>query len=381
MIDIDSMIVELKPEEFPGIQHLFPDVHLRLMIDGMVAGNSPARVWTDDAGRPRSAYIWDNRYCHYLAGSDRNETFNGSVARLLEEEIKPEVLSQGRRIYKVYYTPSSWEKIAVRILDEVLPIRAKRCLYRFEKQSVPGSAYETPPGFLLAPIDGKLLADRTLGNVEDVTSEINSCWSSIEAFLENGFGFCVRNREEIACWCTAEYVSEGKCGIGVETVEGYRKRGFASLATSALVEHCIESGIAAHWDCWADNVPSVKTAESLTFTKIMDYNALLGSFDEFEGLIIRANDLYRRGEYRESARAHEKALRIVGQEAEPYFFYNAACALAKAGETERALMNLEIAVKRGWKDLQRLESSETLEPLRGSGRWRRLIASLEAQNA
>jgi hypothetical protein len=164
----------------------------------------------------------------------------------------------------------------------------------------------------------------------------------------------------------------------VETVEKYRRRGFAVLATSAFVERCLESGVVSHWDCWADNLPSVKTAERVGFTKIYDHTVLLGSLDEFEGLITRANDQYRQGEYRESAQSHEKALRMAGKGVEPYFYFNAACAWAMAGESERAIDKLELAVENGWKDLERLEVSEALESLRGHQRWKKLVAKLEA---
>jgi hypothetical protein len=376
MVEIGTMAVQMEKEGYLRVRALFPEVHLRLMIDGVVAGNSPARVWANESAEPDSVFIWDEAHCYYLAGSDGDEAFNSSVERLLQEEIKPQALSGERRIYKVYCASSSWEKKAMRILGGVPPIRAKRRLYRYKKQTRPSSPYEIPPGFTIAPIDRKLLEKSTLGNVDDVASEIESCWSSMEQFLKSGFGVCVRNEEEIGCWCTAEYVSEGKCGIGVETVEKLRKRGFAALATQVFVEHCLKNDISAHWDCWAGNLPSVKTAERVGFTKVCDYAVLLGSLDDFEGLIIRANDLYRKGEYRKSAQTHEEALLTVGKGVEPYFYFNAACAWAKAGEDERAIDELELAVKNGWEDLERLRVSEALESLRGHHRWRKLLAKL-----
>lgn len=99
-------------------------------------------------------------------------------------------------------------------------------------------------------------------------------------FRRAGFGFCAHDAGTIMCWCTAEYVSEGRCGIGIETVPAYQGRGFAALTASAFVEHCAGLGVVSHWDSWSGNLASVAVAEKLGFRKIETYHVFVGSFGE-----------------------------------------------------------------------------------------------------
>lgn len=377
VIVIVQMLVELERGEFSSIRLLFEGPHLGLVVDAMVEGNSPARIWVSDREEPKSAYVWDKAHGHYLAGDDSDEAFDGSLTDLFANVIVPEALCRGRGIYKLHYTSRKWREKAPRIIPGVAPIKAERCLYRYDRTAINSLKEMLPPGFTVRPIDERILKESGLRNTDQVRAEVRTCWDSVRHFVEKGFGFCVTSEEEIVCWCTAEYVSSGKCGIGVETVEKHRTRGFATLATKNFVQHCLEKGITPHWDCWTDNVPSVKVAEKIGFNRIADYAVLFGSFDEFECLLIRADHQYRTGEYRESAQSHERAL-IAGEERiQAYHFYNAACAWAKAGESEAAFGNLERAIEKGWSDTKRLRESAALRSLRGSERWKKLVAKVD----
>ena len=99
------------------------------------------------------------------------------------------------------------------------------------------------------------------------------------AVRAGGFGFCAMDGETIAGWCTAEYVSEGQCGIGIETIEAYQGRGVATALAGAFVDQCGERGITAHWDSWAANTPSVKVAARVGFTRVEEYAVYLGRWE------------------------------------------------------------------------------------------------------
>jgi RimJ/RimL family protein N-acetyltransferase len=73
------------------------------------------------------------------------------------------------------------------------------------------------------------------------------------------------------CWCIAEYVSDGRCGMGIETIPQYQNRGLATLAARAVAAECDARNITAHWDSWKDNHPSVRVAEKLGFELVGDY--------------------------------------------------------------------------------------------------------------
>jgi GNAT superfamily N-acetyltransferase len=53
--------------------------------------------------------------------------------------------------------------------------------------------------------------------------------------------------------------------IGVETAEGYRRRGYAKAAVSAVVQAYLQRGGEALYGCASDNVASIATARSVGF--------------------------------------------------------------------------------------------------------------------
>ena len=107
-------------------------------------------------------------------------------------------------------------------------------------------------------------------------------WGSVEAFLRGGFGYCIASEREIVCWCTAEHVSPGWCGVGIETISEYQRRGLATTAATAFLSHCVGNGIRMHWDCWADNAPSVRVAEKIGLDVVERYEVACGTIVDLQ---------------------------------------------------------------------------------------------------
>lgn len=273
------MIHTLARNEYHKARGLFEGPHLRLVIDAVSAGNSPGRVWVDDRAYPRTALMWDDAHCWYLAGATENAATIGELARLFAESLAPEAAARDARVFKVYYTAPAGERAIGEIFGNAALRKLERVFYTFERPQVPGWNERIPPGFNMRPIDAGMLRETTLKNLPDLRAEIESCWNSVGDFLENGFGYCLLHGDEIVCRCTAEYVSAGKCGIGIETAEGYRERGFATLTAAAFVEHCVARGVTAHWDAWKANLPSIAVAEKVGFRKTVEYAVYLGELD------------------------------------------------------------------------------------------------------
>lgn len=253
-------------DELPGrdlhrVRHLFEADHLALVIDAMVAGNSPATAWVDDGAMPRAVAIWDGAHSLYITGAaDRAGGFGAAVGRHIAA-AKPGLV-------KVSATEAAFGvAFAGHPLD-----RRERVFYRGDRPLIPDWRHRLPAGMRISSIGGELRQLGALGNFADVTGEIESCWPSMDDFLRAGFGFCAHDGEVVVCWCTAEYVSNGRCGIGIETIPAYRGRGVATLTASAFVEHCAARGVTPHWDSWLSNAPSVAVAEKIGFRKVETYS-------------------------------------------------------------------------------------------------------------
>ncbi len=121
---------------------------------------------------------------------------------------------------------------------------------------------------------------RPLRHFSALLDEVTSMWGSDQAFLARGFGFCAHDGTTIASWCTAEYVSPGRCGIGIETVQPFQGRGLATAVGAAFLRTCGSRSMVAHWDAWIDNVPSIAVAEKLGFSLLTSYAVGVTTFAE-----------------------------------------------------------------------------------------------------
>ena len=157
-------------------------------------------------------------------------------------------------------------------------IRRERVFYALDCFAKPDWRMSVPSGFSVRQIDADLLATDRLHGIEILRNEIQTGWHSVEDFLHTGFGYCLLRENEIVTWCTAEYVSAGKCGIGIETAVEHMRRGFATITASAFVEHAVAKGITPHWDSWKMNLPSVAVAHKVGFRLISEYAVFTGRF-------------------------------------------------------------------------------------------------------
>ncbi len=364
------MIQKLEESSFRKVLPLFKGPHLDLVMQAVLEGTSPGRIWVDDGENPRTAFMWNKAHCYYLVGDENNHEFNKSLEKIITEEIAPKALKNDLLSFKVHYT-DGWETKICSIFKGTSPVKRGRRFYTFKKSRVDWK-HEIPSGVSVEFIDESLLR-KALVNTDAVTEEIESMWNSVNDFFKKGFGFCSVYNNEIVCWCTAEYVSKNKCGIGIETVEEYENQGFATVTASAFVDYCITKGVTPCWDSWDDNIPSIKVAEKVGFEKILDFSVYLGSFDEFESYLIQGEYLYGQKKYRKAAEQFEKAIAMKGSQK---LYYFTGCTWALAGEHNNAFKNLKKAVDAGFDDVRRLEKDERLKELRKTKEWQKLLETL-----
>lgn len=253
------------------VRPLFASPHLKLVIDAVIAGSSPGLLWVDDAAQPRTAALWDKTHALYLAGIAHNRSFNDALRQQVTETIAKTVDA-----LKIYPASLDWYPVIETLYPYAVLHQPQRVFYRLAALKLPDWRQSIPPGFRISPINNHFTSLTPLQNFDRLHEEITSCWNALADFQQRGFGFCAHNDETIVGWCTAEYVSAGQCGIGIETVEAYQRQGFAALTASAFAEHALAHGITAHWDTWKQNSPSVTTAEKVGFTKVEDYTIYFG---------------------------------------------------------------------------------------------------------
>jgi hypothetical protein len=261
----------IQPADSHTLRPLVTAPHNAFVLEAMIAGNSPAAIWTDNPVQPSIAFAWDKTHSLYLAGDTQNTPAMDALKQFIADEWMP--LVRPFDVFKVYPDNEAWHTLAQTLFPVFSVERYNRVFFGdgdFDKAA--GWQNRVPAGFRMAAITQVLLANAAMKNADRVIEEISSCWNDISQFYTDGFGYClVTDDDEIVGWCTAEYRSDGKCGIGIETIESFQKRGFATLTASAFVEHCRAHSIIPHWDSWAANTPSVTVAEKVGFRKVLDY--------------------------------------------------------------------------------------------------------------
>ena len=128
-----------------------------------------------------------------------------------------------------------------------------------------------PTGIRIVLIDEDLLTSK-YRNLDRVKDEMGSERDSVEDFLENSFGYVALDGNEIVSWCMSEYNTSDRCELGIETIEGYQRRGIATQVARAVIGHAIRQGVYnIGWHCWKRNEPSVRTALRIGFKHGLDY--------------------------------------------------------------------------------------------------------------
>lgn len=134
--------------------------------------------------------------------------------------------------------------------------QSDRIYYRAEQ---PAPVPMLPEGFSLRKTDAALLHELT-GRIIPAFS-----WESPEQFFANGFGYCVMHGKEIAASAFSAAVTSDAVDIGVETADGFRRRGLATIAAAAVMQETASQGKTAVWAHHAQNTGSMKTAQALGF--------------------------------------------------------------------------------------------------------------------
>ena len=97
-------------------------------------------------------------------------------------------------------------------------------------------------------------------------------WGATEAFLNNGFGFCIEQEGIIVSECVSIFSGNGFAEIDIVTHEAYQGKGLAQAVATRFIKHCMQNDITPCWDCYVDNISSQKLASKLSFHHPVEYS-------------------------------------------------------------------------------------------------------------
>ncbi|HEX5690290.1 MAG TPA: GNAT family N-acetyltransferase [Roseiflexaceae bacterium] len=270
-------LVELPTNDIIGYAEHFAGPHLDMVVASIAEGNTAAQLWQIEHDAGLSFLLWDKgNNVLYLAGAPLAEAAIGGLAELFETFIRPRTLAAGRPYFKARAIAPHNERCLPDLFRGVALREAPTLFFSLPGDTtLPTNALE---GIQFVPIDRSLLGG-DFANREPVVEEIGSMWPSLDRFFERAFGCAALEGARLVCWCTAEYLSSERCGIGIATEPAYQRRGIASATAARFCQMARERGIDPYWECGTWNGASVRVAEKVGFARVAEERYWIGSLD------------------------------------------------------------------------------------------------------
>ncbi len=256
-------MVTFRAEELPaGALPRFPLVDAAFSFPGageVFAGDGEGREWC--------LVLHRSGFGRFFSRGDRCAAFRDLLAFLPGEPRVPG--------YFHLYAASPEQARAV----EASPLRPRvRRRIRLEHDGA-GKPAPLAAGYRLAD-----LAEVSAGALDAAgLAAWRAFWPSPDALAERGFGACALDAAgEPAAVCYAAAVERGVAEVDVLTRPEHRGRGLGGALAAAFVAAARERGVVAGWDCFADNLPSLRIARGAGFRKVAAYD-FLSIYDPSKG--------------------------------------------------------------------------------------------------
>lgn len=378
------MIKEIYIVDFKNYKKLFQNIFYALNSLAVINGDNQGRMWLDNHENPKTGVLVDNENSIYLVGKSNNSNLNKEIANLIFNEIFPKARitsEQFENTWVIYYDHEDWKNKIEQDMNIIDYLPLKRSYYLYKNPSTLKWEEFITDGYTIEFLNEEFFERKDLTNFNEITNYINKSWSSKEAFLMSGFGFCLVNKDNrIISWCISDWVTDEKTEIGVGTDENFRRRGYATLVVNATLNYCLKKNFKVGWHCSNHNIASQKTAEKVGFKLEKEYNIILGSFDK--AYILWENTWYRGlflNQPEEGIKYMKEFLKIKHPNA--FQLYNYGLILVRADELKEALSTFLKVVTMDPDFIPELRdtlfNARKLKYLKKTEGWNELIKKLE----
>ncbi|WP_002145409.1 GNAT family N-acetyltransferase [Bacillus cereus] len=197
---------------------------------------------------------------YYLFGDTYDQNYNEDLFSYIKTAIE-----KTEKRFTLFTSSDEWEMMLEEhfsnVLRKIPRMKFQRITFEERKRDCNKNTYE------IKRID-KSDIERSNEFTEDYYKEY---WGSKEAFLNNGFGFCIEQNGMIVAECVSIFSGNGFTEIDIATHEAHQGKGLAQAVATRFMEQCIQNHITPCWDCNVDNIPSQKLASKLSFHNPVEY--------------------------------------------------------------------------------------------------------------
>ena len=218
------------------------------------------RGFADNLENPELIMLLCQQWACYLAGNSKAENLKEFLVKIPEKAY-------------IFVPSQEWElslKTQWTYLKDILctDFSAKN----LSLQSIRRLFNTLPEGFQMKRVDVEVAKQILTQNFSDHWVRIINNFGGPEKFVEEGVGFCIQEGEKlisIIMGFKASIPITRSIELDIVTHTDYRRRGFATVISTKMIEYCLEREIEPHWD--SANPDSVKLALKLGFSDPVSY--------------------------------------------------------------------------------------------------------------
>lgn len=182
----------------------------------------------------------------------------GKFSNTIGEKLKLKVTNKNGPYY-IYSPEGEWLKYIENTFTESV-IKKQINLYQFNEFMEINNQIKHG---IIVQVTNEWFQNNLL-DVKKIKDEIYS-YSSIEDFLQNGFGLVLIIENRICGYCLSEYSIDNECAISIWIDEKYRGSGYAKIMTNTFLHYTKNKNWNIYWACDSNNIPSNKIAQGTGF--------------------------------------------------------------------------------------------------------------------
>lgn len=358
-------------DEFEVAGQVLDQIKYQTVLKTILAGITPGEIYVDSKKNPNMVFAQFKQRA-FISGTP-DPDFKVPLENLFDRKVRSHCQKFDVPFFRLTVNDSQWFDIIEESLQPRKPIFVGYLCYQkiiHEKNE----NSQIPEGFDIMPVNQELLKI-TFAGKDDLMEEMCSERESVDAFLDKSFGVTAFKDGALAGWCLSEYNYEDQCEVGIATLPPYQRLGLARTMTHHFSNLAFTMGVTKIlWHCLETNEPSWRTALSAGFSPVDRHKVLMFYWDPALNLAVHGNINFREQNYQAALMWYEMSLDEVNSRT--WMAFNAACAAAHLNQPETAFQYLNIAIDKGFDDLDYLVSSQHLDSLKKHPQWGEVITRI-----
>lgn len=269
MVEATSVVYELPRSQYHLVAPLFEDVWIdRALIDSVMEGTEPARVFADDTVQPKTVLVCSERGDYVIKG----DVSNGPVRQFIKD-LPSEAGVFNREHYAFFMPQIAWGDALAEDFGDAISVFATRS-FRYSEANIKPVEWWQKRGIRndarVQRIDSDMIEQVDRGALKtgkgftvrgEKAGEITR--EELIKIARDYFGFCTIVGDEVASVASVFGLSSKYAALSIDTTMPFRRQGLGTLASVALLENRLERSLMPLWNCLASNEASSKTALKL----------------------------------------------------------------------------------------------------------------------